>query len=34
MVKDLREALKKEQEAAAEERARIASILDKRDEEV
>ena len=34
MVKDLREALKKEQEASAEERMRIASLLDKKDGEV
>ena len=34
MVKDLREALKKEQETSAEERVRIASLLDKKDGEV
>ena len=34
MVKDLREALKKEQEAATEQRARIVSILDKKNREV
>ena len=34
MVKDLRKALKKEQETSAEERARITSLLDKKDGEV
>ena len=34
IVRDLREALKKEQEASTEERERIASMLDKKDEEV
>ena len=34
MVKDLREALKKKQETSAEERVRIASLLDKKDGEV